>query len=160
MLFLIDCCGGDMEKTCACCKREFIPRPAVRNQQYCGDPECQKTRKRKWQREKLAKDSAYRDNQASAQREWCSRNKGYWREYRRRNPTYTERNRIGQRERNRLRRSVPGIAKMDASGAKNIISSGRYRLVPLCNGVIAKMDALIVQIDVVSRGCSMGVQGR
>jgi hypothetical protein len=145
-----------MEKTCACCKRGFIPRSAVRNQQYCSEPECQKTRKRKWQREKLAKDSAYRENQAAAQREWCSRNKGYWKEYRRRNPAYTERNRIRQRERNRLRLSRLGIAKMDERRGENVIPSGRYRLVPLCNGVIAKMDALIVQIDVVSRGCSMG----
>jgi len=122
--------------------------------------ECQRARKRKWQREKRAKDSAYRDNQAAAQREWCSRNKGYWREYRRRNPAYTERNRQQQRERNRRRRSGAKIAKMDASGAKHIISSGRYQLVPLCNGVIAKMDAVIVEIDVVSMGCSMGVQGR
>jgi hypothetical protein len=159
MLFLIDCSGGDMEKTCVCCKRKFVPHSRLCNQQYCSRSECQRARKRKWQREKLAKDSAYRDNQAAAQREWCSRNKGYWREYRRRNPVYTERNRIGQRERNRLRRSGPEIAKMDASGAEHIISSGRYRLVPLCNGVIAKMDALIVEIDVVSRGCSMGVQG-
>ena len=121
-----------MEKTCVCCKRKFVPNPRLCNQQYCSRSECQRARKRKWQREKLAKDSAYRDNQAAAQREWCSRNKGYWRDYRRRNPVYTERNRIGQRERNRLRRSGPEIAKM---------------------------DALIVEIDVVSRGCSMGVQG-
>lgn len=148
-----------MEKTCVCCKRKFVPHSRLCNQQYCSRSECQRARKRKWQREKLAKDSAYRDNQAAAQREWCSRNKGYWREYRRRNPVYTERNRIGQRERNRLMRSGAKIAKMDASGAKTIISSGRYQLVPLCNGVIAKMDAVIVEIEVVSRGCSMGVQG-
>jgi hypothetical protein len=68
-----------MEKTCACCKRRFIPHPAVRHQRYCSDPECQKTRKRDWQREKLAKDSDYRQDQAAAQREWRSRNGDYWR---------------------------------------------------------------------------------
>jgi hypothetical protein len=148
-----------MEKTCAWCKRRFIPHPAVRHQRYCSDPECQKTRKRDWQREKLAKDSDYRQNQAAAQREWRSRNGGYWREYRKRNPAYTEGNRIRQRERNRRRRSGAGIAKMDELKEKNIITSGHYRLVPLCNPGIAKMDELIVEIAVIARGCSMGVQG-
>lgn len=148
-----------MEKMCACCKRIFIPRPTVRNQQYCSDSECQKMRKRKWQKEKLANDREYRDNQAAAQKEWCSRNKGYWKEYRKRNTGYAERNRILQREHNRRRRSKSQIAKMDASGAENIISSGCYCLMPLCNGVIAKMDELIVKIYVISSGCSIAVQG-
>ena len=121
-----------MEKKCACCKRIFIPRPTVRNQQYCSDSECQKMRKRKWQKEKLAKDREYRDNQAAAQKEWCSRNKGYWKEYRKRNPGYAERNRILQRERNRRRRS---------------------------KSQIAKMDEFIVKIDVISSGCSTAGQG-
>ena len=140
-----------MEKTCACCRRIFVTNPRINNQLYCSRPECQRTRKRKWQREKLAKDSAYRDNQAAAQKEWCSRNKGYWKEYRKRNPAYAERNRQSQRERNGQRRSK--IAKMDASGQKTTISSGRYRLVPLTEDVIAKMDALIVEIAVVSSSC-------
>jgi len=148
-----------MEKTCACCERRFIPHPAVRHQRYCGDPECQKARKRKWQREKLAKDSDYRQNQAAAQRRWCSRNRDYWREYRERNPAYTEGNRMGQRERNRRRRSGSGIAKMDELSGKNVITSGRYRLVPFCNQGIAKMDELIVEIGVISRGCGLGVEG-
>ena len=68
-----------MEKTCLCCKRRFIAHPAVRHQRYCSDPECQKARKRNWQKEKLASDSDYRANQAEAQRQWRSRNRDYWR---------------------------------------------------------------------------------
>ncbi len=147
-----------MEKTCACCKRRFIPHPAVRNQQYCSKDECQKTRKGKWQRGKLAKDKDYRANQAAAQREWRGRNGDYWREYRKRNPAYTEGNRIRQRERNRCRRSVAVIANIDELRAENIITSGRYRLMPLCNQMIANMDELIVEISVISRGCALGVQ--
>ena len=90
---------------------------------------------------------------------WRSRNRDYWREYRERNPAYTEGNRIRQRERNRRRRSGAGIAKMDELRGKSVIRSGRYRLVPLCNPGIAKMDELIVEIGVIARGCSMGVQG-
>ena len=121
-----------MEKTCLCCKKPFHRHPAVPHQQYCSDAECQKTRKRKWQKEKLSRDSDYRANQASAQRQWRSRNKGYWREYRRRNPAYTEKNRMGQRERNRRRRSGAGIAKM---------------------------DELIVELGVISGDCGFGVEG-
>jgi len=148
-----------MEKPCLWCRRQFNPHPAVRHQRYCSDSECQKTRKRDWQREKLAKDIDYRQNQAAAQRGWRSRNGDYWREYRKRNPAYTEGNRIRQRERNQRRRSGSGIAKMDELKEKNVITSGHYRLVPLCNPGIAKMDELIVEIVVIARGCSMGVQG-
>jgi hypothetical protein len=107
----------------------------------------------------LAKDSDYRQNQAAAQREWRSRNGDYWREYRKRNPAYTEGNRIRQRERNRRRRSGAGIAKMDELKGKSGIRPGRYRLVPLCNPGVAKMDELIVEIGVIARGCSMRGQG-
>lgn len=145
-----------MEKTCLCCQRRFNPHPAVRHQRYCSDPECQKTRKRNWQKEKLLRDRDYRANQAEAQRQWCRRNRGYWREYRRKNPAYTERNRLRQRERNRRRRSGSGIAKMDELTGKSVIRSGRYRLVPLGHPGIAKMDELIVEIGVISRGWGIG----
>jgi hypothetical protein len=148
-----------MEKTCLCCKKPFHPHPAVPRQRYCRDSKCQKTRKREWQKEKLAKDSDYRVNQASAQRQWRSRNKDYWRQYREKNPAYTEANRIGQRERNRSRRSGSEIAKMDELTGKSAIPSGRYRLVPLCNPGIAKMDELIVELGVISKGCGLGVAG-
>jgi hypothetical protein len=148
-----------MEKTCLCCKKRFNPHPAICHQQYCSDPECQKARKRKWQKEKLAKDSDYRENQTSAQRQWRSRNKGYWREYRRKNPAYTEKNRMGQRERNRRRGCRTGIAKMDELKGKGVIRSGRYRLVPFCNQGIAKMDELIVELGVISRDCRFEGEG-
>jgi hypothetical protein len=98
----------------------------VSNQRYCGSAECQRARKRTWQKEKLANDSDYRENKAAAQREWRSRNRQYWREYRKRNPAYREKNRLRQKERNRRRSKI------------------------------AKMDELIVEIGVVSRGCGIG----
>jgi hypothetical protein len=141
-----------MEKTCPHCGKRFLPHPAVLDQQYCGSADCQKARKRKWQKEKLTSDPDYRENQAAAQKAWRERNKGYWREYRKKNKTYAEQNRLRQRERNRQRRMV---AKMDELGAKSLVSPGRYRLVPLY-GKIAKMDELIVEIGVVARRCAVG----
>ena len=146
-----------MEKKCLCCKRGFIPHPAVRDQRYCSDAECQKTRKRKWQKEKLANDSDYRANQAEAQKQWRGRNKDYWKRYREKNPAYTERNRTAQKVRNR-RRSGAKIAKMDEFKEEPLVPSGRYRLVPLWDPGIAKMDELIVELGVISRGCGFEAQ--
>jgi len=142
-----------MEKTCLYCKRRFIPHPAVRDQRYCSAAECQKARKRTWQKEKLSGDSDYRANQTEAQRQWRIRNRDYWRGYRERNPVYTETNRMNQRERNRRRGSGAGIAKMDELRGESVIRSGRYRLVPFCSGGIAKMDELIVELGVITGGC-------
>jgi hypothetical protein len=64
-----------------------------------------------------------------------------------------KRNREHQRERN-LRRcgqdnGRPPIAKMDASTPESSINPGRYLLTRIESGLIAKMDALIVEISVV-----------
>jgi len=137
-----------MEKRCPHCKRKFFPHPAVVHQRYCGSADCQRARKRIWQKEKLIRDPDYRENQAAAQSAWCKRNRDYWRQYRKSHPAYHEKNRLRQRERNRQRRM---IAKMDEQQAKTAVAPGRYRLVPLY-GKIAKMDELIVEIGIVSRG--------
>lgn len=141
-----------MEKTCPHCKRKFLTHPAVIRQRYCGSTDCQRARKRTWQKEKLTSDPDYRENQAAAQRAWRTRNRQYWREYRKSHPAYREQNRVRQRERNRQRRM---IAKMDEHGVKTAIAPGRYRLIPLY-GKIAKMDELIVEIGVVARGYAAG----
>jgi hypothetical protein len=148
-----------MERSCLCCKKNFNPHPAVHHQRYCGDRECQKSRKRKWQKEKLAIDSDYRANQAEAQRQWRRRHKDYWKQYRKNHPLYMEANRRGQGERNRVRRLGSGIAKMDELTGKSVIRSGRYRLIPVCNPQIAKMDELIVELGILSGGCDLGVNG-
>jgi hypothetical protein len=150
-----------MDKVCVCCHESFPQHPAVRKQRYCSKPVCQKERKKQWQRRKLNTDSAYRENQADAKRAWRAKNGSYWREYRAKHPAYVERNREKQRERNHKRprkrdlAAVPVIAKMDALTPRNIILSGRYRLVPLATDGIAKMDALVVEIGIVSSGSAL-----
>lgn len=143
-------------RRCKHCHQPFCPRPQNRQQQYCSAPACQQARKRDWQQQKLRTDPDYRANQHEAQRGWRERNPDYWREYRKRHPDYARRNRERQQERNqRLREQCPGlvpIAKMDASTPKIPISPGRYLLSRVDSGSIAKMDALIVEINVVSSG--------
>ena len=47
---------------CTHCGRLFAPDPRVKNQRYCGEKDCQRVRKRKWQKEKLATDDDYKAN--------------------------------------------------------------------------------------------------
>ena len=65
---------------------------------------------------------------------------------------------MGQKERNRRRRSGSEIAKMDELKGKTLIPAGRYRLVPLCNQGIAKMDELIVELGVISEDFRFGAE--
>jgi len=112
-------------------------------------------RKRKWQKEKLAKDADYREAQREAQERWCGNNPDYWKQYRKRNTDYTERNRNRQREKMRLLRRqdhIDEFAKMDVLRQENDKFTGRYILTPIRDGRFAKMDALIVKIMGISKG--------
>ena len=143
---------------CAACDDLFTPRRNVPDQKYCSKPECQRERRRRWQRQKLKEDPDYRANQAAAQRRWHERHPEYWRRYRQSHLAYTERNRKQQRKRNRNRAqvatgpSVPAIAKMDAYEGQTIVASGTYRLIPVSGRDIAKMDAYLVEMQVLSGG--------
>jgi hypothetical protein len=121
---------------CAHCGCLFDPNPRVKNQRYCSEKECQRARKRLWQKQKLATDPDYKANQRDCQKTWRDNNPDYWREYRERNEKYTERNRNRQRE----RRRGGGVAKMDASGMDLALESGIYYIVPE-SADVAKMDA-------------------
>jgi hypothetical protein len=146
------------QRRCAGCGCLFVPRHNVPQQRYCSKGACQRTRRRRWQRQKLKADADYRANQAAAQRRWRERHPAYWRDYRQRRPDYAERNREQQRERNRRGRSVgtgpssPPLAKMDAYRSQTPVRSGTYRLIPVSTPEVAKMDAYVVEMRVLSEG--------
>jgi hypothetical protein len=108
------------KRRCAGCGELFVPRRNVPQQHHCSRRACQRTRRRRWQRQKLKSDAHYRANQAAAQRLWRARHPEYWRRYRQTRSEYAERNREKQRERNRRQRSAGAgpspapIANMDA----------------------------------------------
>jgi hypothetical protein len=131
------------KRRCAACGRLFVLRKQVREQRYCSAPECQKARRRRWQRDKRRSDADYRANETQAQRRWAARHPGYWHTYRQADPEVVERNRVEQRRRNRARRAAAksGIAKEDASSPQTAVLSGTYRLIPVAVPGIAKMDA-------------------
>jgi hypothetical protein len=139
-------------RRCLACGRLFVPCPQVKEQAYCSKPECQRERKRRWHKKKMADDPDYRQNRRDTQWRWRQAHRDYWQRYRKGHPAYVEKNRERQRERNRLRtgRSRP-IAKTDASWAESRIITGRYQLVPVGPGTVAKTDAINVEIRVVPR---------
>jgi hypothetical protein len=137
------------DRQCLSCGLRFRPRPQTPGQLYCSEKACQRTRRRHWQRAKQQTDADYRDNQRRAQRAWAARHGEYWRDWRGAHPDYCERNRAQQRRRNQ-RRGVAAIAKMDASAGDLRVPSGTYRLVPATRSGIAKMDAWMVEIAVIT----------
>ncbi len=144
-------------KFCVGCGEAFQLRPQVPQQCYCSAKDCQRTRRRRWQRDKLKHDSDYQDNQARAQQAWCNRNPDYWQEYRKTHPEYAERNRAQQRERN-PRPHNAAIAKMDASIPVVPLPSGIYHLSVIAPSEIAKMDVWIVEITVHACQCMPQVE--
>jgi len=138
-------------RCCSCCKKAFHPRAQCPDQKYCSKAVCQRVRKRLWQRNKLKSDPAYRENQQAAQQRWRVLHPSYNRDYRLKHPDYVARNREQQRRRDQVSR----LAKMDASIGESPIPSGRCRLTPIHTSDLAKMDAWMVNISVVSTGCAL-----
>lgn len=132
---------------CTCCGQPFEPRPQVPGQAYCSSSDCQRARKRLWQRAKLQSDSDYRINQRAAQQAWSQRNPDYWRDYRDARHEYVQRNREQQRLRDQGRKV--DLAKMDVCG----LPTGLYRITrhpafPMENGA-----SWIVEITPVCLTC-------
>ena len=120
------------------CRSLFFPNPHVKNHRFCKKKNCQRFRKRQWQRQKMKNDPDYQDDKREAQLCWVERNRDYWRRYRDQHPEYVKRNRFLQRERDRRRR-LRNLAKMDASEQISLVKPGSYYLVPAKED-LAKMD--------------------
>lgn len=136
-------------RRCLACRNSFRPRSQNPNQHYCSAPACQRERRREWQRQRLQTDPDYRDNQARAQANWRARHPNYWRQYRATHPAYLDRKRLMQRQRNICCRATP-IANMDASQLDGPLASGFYVLRRVVGTSIAKKNAYVVRIEVVS----------
>ena len=86
---------------CRSCHRERPANPKVKEQNYCGRADCQRARRREWQRKKMATDLDYRENQRFSQKQWQENNPAYWRNYRK------------KRQNLPLATPSPQLAKMD-----------------------------------------------
>ena len=138
------------DKQCVACGQPLQPRPQAPKQSYCSVHNCQRERRRRWQRLKLQTDPDYQDNQARAQQAWSQRNPDYWRGYRESHPEYVERNRAPQQGRN-AKGMVGPIEKMNVSNPLLPLPSGIYHLSLVTDASIAKMDVWTVEITVHAR---------
>jgi len=93
-----------MNPLCRHCGKSFEPFRSVSHQAYCSSRDCQKARKRNWQKQKLEQDPDYSYNQKSSQKGWRERHPDYMREYRLRSPSYVKENRLQQQQRNACRK--------------------------------------------------------
>ena len=133
-------------KRCACCGQPFEPRPQVPNQTFCSSPDCQRARRRQWQRDKLRFDPDYRSNQQAAQRAWTHRNQDYWRTRRETG------NNPGQFDPKRPPpRNTPQtpLAKMDVS----TLPSGIYRITKHPAFPKETGDSWVVEITLLCATC-------
>jgi hypothetical protein len=128
----------ERKKRCKHCQRLFSPRANIKDQKYCSNKDCQRARKRQWQRRQMATDLDYRTNQKEAKQNWQERNADYYQKYRKNHPEYVRRNRELQKARDQKRGDR--LAKMDAYQAKNNLNPGVYKVVAVA-GDLAKMDA-------------------
>ncbi len=150
-----------MKRACLCCGRLFTPRANVPDQQYCSRRMCQNARRQRWRKQKLSSDADYKANQYDAQRRWCEKNPGYWKHYRASHPAYRRRNRQQQSERNRKRTlarvdTESLIAKRYVSEDQSDIISGIYRMVPIEGAMIAKSDAYLVKLNLITDSYPQG----
>ncbi len=123
------------------CRRLFLPNPRVKNHRYCNKKDCQRVRRKFWQRQKMKEDPQYQADQRESQQCWIEQNRDYWRRYRNQHPEYGERNRLLQKERDQKRRSE-NLAKMDSLKRNYLVKPGRYYLNPDRPEDLAKMDSL------------------
>jgi hypothetical protein len=136
-------------RRCLACGRLFRICPQAPDQSYCNAIECQRERRRRWQRERRNRDRDYRANQAAAHQRWAKKHPDYWREYRKTHPEYVSRNREQQRQR-RGNASEPDVAKMDVSRPASPLATGIYLVSRIDTDPVAKVDAWIAQITVLS----------
>jgi len=124
---------------CNACRRIQPVNPRNPNQKYCNRADCQRARKREWQRKKRATDPDYRQNQIDCQKRWRELHPDYWREYRKRkkgSPPSPE----------------PPAAKMDGSPAYFFVVPGECIRVPV-PGKNIKMDAFQATIVPIPISC-------
>ena len=91
------------DRSCRYCQQLFQPSRYRPQQFACGRPDCQRQRRQAYHRRKLHTDSEYRHVCRDSQQKWRSHHPDYPRQYRQSHPESVERNRQGQRRRDRQR---------------------------------------------------------
>jgi hypothetical protein len=123
---------------CIRCGKELPRNPHIkRGQNYCGAKECQRARKRKWDKDRYNSDTAYKYKRLSSQKIWRKKRPShkYQKNYRMMRPEYVNRNRELQRNRNEKRKK---FKQKDIEGM--IVNTDALFTQPLMNGTYALMQ--------------------
>lgn len=105
---------GVKQNRCCFCQRLFTPAFRHPNQACCGNRKCVLAGRAKLQKKKMDEDPHYRENQKSSNKAWLENNPNYFKEYRKRNPDTTMKNRMMQQIRNLKRAQTrPPVAKVN-----------------------------------------------
>jgi hypothetical protein len=92
-----------MSPRCRYCQQVFQISRYRQHQLVCRRPDCQKQRRREYHRHKLHTYAEYHQICRDCQEKWRRRNPDHPRQYRQSHPESIERNRQGQRRRDRKR---------------------------------------------------------
>lgn len=124
-------------KECECCAKKFEPDPrqGLKKARVCGKVVCMKWRTAQGQRQ-------WRQDNADYYTESTDRHRpGYWKDYRRRHPDKTERNRAQTRERIERRRRL--FATQDSIRRNPVGYLEELR----GDGVFATQDSTVRRVD-------------
>jgi hypothetical protein len=138
---------------CLHCANGFIPVPQVQNQAYCSNPDCQKQRRRQWQKRKLQSDPDYRDNQSRAQKAWSEKNPDYWRKHRQASQgseSFLE-NKPKQLPQESKVKSIKMDSSNQAQALQKALHDGVFRLKVLAEPDGVKMDTWIVELSKITK---------
>ncbi len=90
-------------RRCRYCQQLFQPSRFHPHQTICGGADCQRHQRRDYHRRKIETDPVYRQVCRDSQQKWRACHLDYPRQYRQSHPESVERNRQGQRRRDRKR---------------------------------------------------------
>jgi hypothetical protein len=143
--------------TCLHCGREVPHNPHIkRGQNYCCAKECQRVRKRVWDKKRYNSDRTYKYKRLSSQKIWRKKRPSheYQKNYRNMHPEYVNRNRELQRNRNKkcktpVQKDLGNmIVNTDALSTHPLID-GTYALMQLTKGgKIVNTDTLMVRMQI------------
>ena len=95
---------------CRYCQQLFPPSKFRRDQSVCGQPDCQRKRRRDDHRHRLETDAEYAQVVRDSRRKWRQAHPEYLKNYRQTHGAQVERNRQQQRRRD-LKRRLQNLAK-------------------------------------------------
>lgn len=137
-------------KRCRCCKELYLPDVRTyRQQKSCNKKSCRAWRRKRALKEWRLKNPLYSESCRVKQRLWRENHRGYWRNWRLRHPGYVKRNRKAQEYRNAKNRGL--IAKRNETKSFHIEKLERIRSLRLIAKENETNEIPLRQIDGICR---------